>query len=853
MKKQVLSILICTGLIYHANAQIVKHDFNVTGLNIQWRLIENNYKQSSNYLSEFILTNTSKVELPAKGWSIYFNLPRAIDTKFAYKELRFERINGDLVRLVPTASFNGLMPSQSVAVQMLASDWSLNRADAPSGLYLVWDDTPQNGYPLTNVKVIASTELRQMKRTPNDNYPVTTPEIIYNRNKSIADIPAQKLTKVFPTPVSYFESEGVFEMKPGLNISADALFANEANYLAVELKKVFGKSGVISGNKGAIELRKKEMNKEAYELNVSPDGVVISASTPAGAFYGIQSLKSLMPAHVWSSIQKSISLPLVEVKDEPRFDWRSFMLDVGRNFQTKEEILKTLDLLALYKINVFHMHFSEDEGWRIEIQGLSELTDLGGKRGHKNFDKEQLPPSFNSGPDNSTSGSGFYTKGDFIEILKYANERHIKVIPEIETPGHARASVVAMRVRYDRLMKEGKREEAEKYLLCDINDKSVHSSVQGWTDNVMDPALPSTYTFLEKVIDEFIAMYKEARVPLETIHMGGDEVPAGSWEKSPAFEKLMQQDPSVKNTDDLWCYYFDKVNKLIKSKGLYLYGWEEVGMRKTKLDGNSHWVANPDFTNQNVHLDVWNNVIGWGAEDLAYKLANAGYKIVLSPVSNMYFDMSYNKSFEEQGYYWGGFIDVDKPFSFIPFDYLKNIKEDRMGNPFTPASIANKERLTDYGKSNIVGLQGLLWSETIINVERYEYMLLPKLLGLAERAWSKSPDWAEEKDPAKAEVQYADAWSVFINVISKRELPRLNYYGGGWKYRIPTVGAIVENGVVKANVQLPGFVIRYSTNGAEPSVKSKAYTGPITEKGVIKLRVFDAAGRLGRTERVVNQ
>ncbi|MCO4292771.1 carbohydate-binding domain-containing protein [Solitalea sp. MAHUQ-68] len=853
MNKHAVSLMFFVGAFYSVDAQQLKPAYNPNELKIQWKMIENGYMGQGKYLSSFTLNNASKNGLPAKGWSIYFNLPRGIDTSFVRNEFKFEHINGDLNRIMPTALFKGLKTGQSIELQMLASDWSLNRADAPSGLYLVWDDEPQTGIALANYQVVASTELKQINRAKIDIAPIATPEVVYNRNKVIEDIPANKLIKVFPTPINYSESEGSFVLTSTVTISADPAFSNEANYLAKELGVVLGKQPTISSVKGNIELRKAEMGAEAYTLSVSRNGIIITASTPAGAFYGIQSLKTLMPAAAWNGTQKLVAVPLVEVKDEPRFGWRAFMLDVARNFQTKEEVLKTLDWLALYKINVFHFHCTEDEGWRIEIPGLPELTEIGGKRGHKNANVEQLPPSFASGPDNSTAGSGFYSKADFIEILKYANERHIKVIPEIESPGHARAAVQSMQVRYDRLMKQGKKAEAEKYLLRELNDKSVHSSVQGWNDNVMDVSLPSTYTFVEKVVDGLIAIYKEAGVPLETIHMGGDEVPSGSWEKSPAFAKLKQENPLVKNTNDLWYYYYGKVNEIIKSKGLYLYGWEEAGMRKTMLDGAAHVIPNPDFANQNVHLDVWNNVIGWGAEDLAYRLANAGYKVVLSPVSNLYFDMSYDKDFEEEGYYWGGFVDVDKPYSFIPFDYLKNTKQDKMGNTLSSSFTQGKERLTDFGKTNIIGIQGLLFAETITSAERMEYMLMPKLLGLAERAWAKDPEWSTEKDEAKSNELYAKAWSDFVNRIGKRELPRLSYYKGGLKYRIPTAGAIVENGSVKANVQLPGFVIRYTTNGTEPTSSSKLYTEPVATKGTIKLRVFDARGRGGRTVEVQNK
>jgi hexosaminidase len=270
-------------------------------------------------------------------------------------------------------------------------------------------------------------------------------------------------------------------------------------------------------------------------------------------------------------------------------------------------------------------------------------------------------------------------------------------------------------------------------------------------------------------------------------------------------------------------------------------------MRKTKIDGRNVNIPNPDFVKDQFRVDVWNNVLGWGSEDLAYQLANAGYKVVLSCVSHLYFDMAYYKSFDEPGYYWGAFVDVDKPFYFVPYDYFRNSKEDKFGNPLDKSIFIGKDRLTDYGKSNILGIQGLLWSETINSPERMEYMILPKMLGLAERAWAQDPRWATERDEARAEQLYQEAWTQFANQLGQRELVRLDHYAGGFNYRIPAPGAFVEDGKVTANIQLPGLVIRYTTDGSEPTEKSNIYTGPISAKGKVKMKAFDTRGRSGHS------
>jgi hexosaminidase len=206
--------------------------------------------------------------------------------------------------------------------------------------------------------------------------------------------------------------------------------------------------------------------------------------------------------------------------------------------------------------------------------------------------------------------------------------------------------------------------------------------------------------------------------------------------------------------------------------------------------------------------------------------------------------MAHYKSFDEPGYYWGAFADIDKPFSFIPFDYFKNSKVDRDGLPLDRKIFIGKQRLTDYGKTNIIGLQSAVWGENIKSTQRLEYMLLPRLLGFAERAWSQDPAWATEKNPAKSDSLYQQAWVSFLNVLGKRELPRLDYFNGGYNFRVPKPGVILQDGKYLANVQFPGLIIRYTTNGKDPDAKSPIYKDAVTkDNSPIKFKAFDNKNR----------
>ncbi|MHB1148361.1 MAG: family 20 glycosylhydrolase [Lutibacter sp.] len=842
--------LIILFLVFHnaisAYSQL-KPLFDENKLQINWELTTNNYHNENKVLTSLKLTNTGKTNFPASGWTIYFNYSRKTTPTTSSKDFVITHINGDISQLKPTQCFKGLKPNQSVAFSFISNGKILNLSYAPAGFYIVWGTNPEKGYSIKNYI---------LKPISDATVNFITAETTFNNNKVILAIPFENLPKIFPSPKFFKDIPGKFVLDKNVNIQSDLEFSGEANYLSNELNKVIEGSIAFNsaGNSGKlIILKKADLKNEEYLLDIQSDKIEISASSGSGIFYGIQSLKSLLPAESWKAKAFSIAIANCEVKDEPRFEYRGLMFDVARNFQTKETIFKILDAMSLYKMNRFHFHFSDDEGWRIEIPSLPELTEVGGKRGHTTDSNPFLPSSYASGPDTGTyPGSGFYSRQDFIEILKYAAERHIQVIPEIESPGHSRAAIKAMDFRYRKFMKQGNQPEAERYLLRDLNDKSVYVSAQGWTDNVMCVALPSTYNFMEIVIDELLAMYKDAGAPISTIHIGGDEVPKGTWKLSPISNKLIADEDKLNSTDDLWHYYFDKMEKMLSKRGLALSGWEEIAMRKTVLKGKNKYIPNPDFANKGFRAHVWNNGIGWGNEDLPYRLANAGYKVVLSSVSNLYFDLAYEKAADEHGYIWAGYIDTEKPFYFIPFDYYKNTKEDTNGNPIKANLFDGKERLTDFGKSNILGIQGQLFSENVRDTNMLEYLLFPKLLALAERAWAQNPSWATEKNLDKMDITYNKDWSTFVNVLGKKELPRLEYYSGGFNYRIPPVGAIIVAGKIKANIQQPGFVIRYTTDSSEPTINSEIYTKPIEHKGKIILAAFSKNGRKGKSTIIEN-
>ena len=792
-----------------------------TALRLRWELVGE--RQAA-----FTLTNRDSKPLPASGWAIYFSALHSADSGSVGAGFDIQDVMADLHRIVPRAGFAGLAPGATIRIPY-ATDALLNQSFAPSGPYIVFDATKDVGVPLSDY-VAAPFERSQR---------VVTPQAQFALDVEVRDIPVSELPPVFPTPLQVTKGPGELRLTAPPQITAAAELANEARFAAEYLRPYFR----AGGQAGAATLRLEvgsvegQSSPEAYELLVdSAAGMRIVGVSPAGVFYGLQSLRSLLPP---PTRRPGLVLPTIRVVDAPRFGYRGFMLDVARNFHPKAAVLRTLDLLARYKLNVFHMHLTDDEGWRVEIAGLPELTAVGARRGHTLDSKGFLQPAFGSGPQVGRAyGSGFFSHADYVEIVRYAAARHIEVIPEIEMPGHARAAIKAMEARGDR-----------QYALSDPDDRSVYTSVQGYPDNVMNPALESTYRFIERVVGDLVAMHREAGAPLRNIHMGGDEVPNGVWVGSPAVQAYMQAH-GLTNVDDLWFVFYGRVAQILKAQGLLPSGWEEIAVRKTSRDGHRMSIPNPEFAARGWRAYVWNNVPGDGAEDLAYRLANGGYEVVLSPVTNYYFDLAWNQNPEETGLDWGGYIDMRKPFEFIPFDYYRNALVDREGNPLNPAVFVGKDRLTDYGRAHIVGIQGNLWSETIGGEGRLDYMLAPKLFGLAERAWAPDPDWAKEPDRAKSDSLFREAWSRVVNVVGKRELPRLDREVPGLAYRIPTPGLKVDGGVVRCSVELPGFTLRYTTDGSEPTVRSPEVRGPLPWRGTIRVAAFNTTGRKGHTARL---
>lgn len=845
-------------------------------IDLFWNLIENGVKDSiagSSFKAEFILQNNSDKVLDSTGWAIYFNQPRNVIPNQTSKNVTITHVNGDYFRLEPTKNFNKLAPGDDAIISYNSEAWVIKNVDAPSGVYIVFtDSTGKESKPelITNLTYGPIKSKKQTSRYDHDSVKVPTPNVRYAWNKNVTFLAKDSLVKIIPTPVNYSVQEGVFELKSGVKITYSKDLEGEAKFLSAKLKSDLNIEAKISeGSTGDIVLAIADVkvdgkDEEAYVLNISNKGIQISGSDKAAVFYGIQSLRSLVPVSELASKSGKVNVPFVEVEDAPRFGYRGMHLDVARNFSKKETVLNLLDLMAFYKLNKFHFHMVDDEGWRLEIPGLPELTDVGARRGHTKDESDMLNPAYGSGPHpdaQKSFGTGYYTKEDFIEILKYASERHIEVIPELDFPGHARAAIISMKARQKRLKEAGDEAKANEYILHDPNDASRYRSIQLYDDNVICVCQPSTYRFLEKVTDEVINMYDAAGLKLKQVHIGGDEVPHptsddpghGAWKGSPKCKAFLEADEDYKNSEELFYYFVDRFSKILEDRDIVTAGWEEISLIKGEdEDGEPFVEQNEEFKERGFVPYVWNTVWGWGGEDRAYKLANAGFKVVLSNVTNNYFDLAYDKDPAEAGYYWGGFVDTKKAWQFIPLNVYAEQLTKINGEPVDLENYETAVRLTEDGKQNILGIQGQLWAETVKGRNMLEQYLFPKMLGMVERAWAKDPYWTSIKSDSLRFYEQDKDWNQFASRIGYFELPRLTYLNGGVNYRIASPGAVVTDGKLYANNNYPGFTIRYTTDGTEPTENSAVYTEPIAVTGkIIKLAAFNAAGRASRVSEVV--
>ncbi len=464
-------------------------------------------------------------------------------------------------------------------------------------------------------------------------------------------------------------------------------------------------------------------------------------------------------------------MPDAVITDSPSLQYRGLMIDIARNFQKPEELHRVLDMMAAYGLNVFHFHFSEDEAWRLEIKTLPELAEIGSRRGYTPGSDGSFLPQIFGGDGNkdsgATSNNGFISRDEYISLLRHADSLGIAVIPEIESPGHARAAIKAMEVR-------ARRTGDDSWLLQEPGDTSVYTSAQSFHDNVMNPALEGPYKVINMVADEIADMHRAAGVPLKAIHIGGDEVPRGAWGGSPAVNALKEREGLEKDME-VHALFVKRLASDLAAKGIPTSGWQEIA-----------WKHSEDFDAavrpQVFSVNCWRTLSSQGNGKVVDEVAAAGYPVVLSNADHFYFDLCYSRHPYERGLTWAGTTDEFSSLSGYP------------------------SKLCTLPGANVLGVQGQVWSETIRNSDHLEEMLFPKILGLAERAWNPDSTYSEP-----------DFHAVILNEIPKWE-------AGGFAYHVRQPGVKVTDGrFVKINSPYPDAEIRLTFDGTEPTEESPAF------------------------------
>lgn len=631
-------------------------------------------------------------------------------------------------------------------------------------------------------------------------------ERVYARNELLKAAGMPGVYDIIPgiKSVSLTRGAKLLKMDGVVTLEGDKSFAGEMQVFAEMLRR----QGVDVGKGGTrvTLVRKNGYAPEAYGMTIAKDGIRIMASSPAGAQNGAMTLLAVLAGHRFP-----LELPVAEINDAPSLGYRGVHFDVARNFTGKDNVMRILDLMALYKLNKLHFHLVDDEGWRLAIDGLEELTEVGSRRLQNDYDIAQYP-YYGSGADGNTTGNGYYTRQDFIDILKYAADRHIEVIPEIDMPGHSRAAINAMKYRYNRY-KDTDLERAAEYLLCDFNDASVYRGAQEYNDNVMCIALPSALNFSKKVIDELAGMYSEAGLRLGTVHVGGDEVPDGAWLGSPLCRAYMKEH-GLKDTRALRDDFLRKIYDYVSPKGIRIAGWQEI---LTEADGKT---PSKTLPGHDMLSYMWNTQTYNDMDQTSYALINAGFPVVLCNVNNLYMDLAYNRNVMEPGLTWGGTVDEYSTFGVLPYDLYNSLRRIENPSDWDKDHSEGKIALDPSARHNIRGIQGQLWAECYRNFDMVQERMLPKALGLAERAWNPEPAWA-----GKGYDAYRKAAAQYTARTGANEFSRLARLG--YNYHVGAPGLKVENGCLLANTPYPEAEIHYTLDGSQPTEASPLWTVPV--------------------------
>lgn len=578
------------------------------------------------------------------------------------------------------------------------------------------------------------------------------------------DSPNPEKTKpqIIPMPAQMESTKGEFVLDQSVGMSFDSNFKISATFL----KEFIEKGSAIQlrqNNKISFIQDDTISNDEGYQLTITPKQIEIRAKTDQGAFYAVQSLRQLLPVDLENGTfyMENITIPCVAITDSPQFKHRGMHLDVGRHFFSVDFIKKYIDALAMLKMNTFHWHLTEDQGWRIEIKKYPKLQEVAA------FREQTLIGSYNADPqqfDGKRYG-GFYTQEEIKDVVAYAQNRHVTIIPEIEMPGHAQAAI-----------------SAYPELGCTGEQIKV-AETWGVFDHIFC-SKDETFEFLENVLDEVLELF-----PSKYIHIGGDEAPKTHWENCPNCQQRIKEE-GLKDEHELQNYFITRIEKYLNGKGRQIIGWDEI------LEGG----LAPNAT-----------VMSWRGTQGAIEAAKQHHNVIMTPTSHCYFDYKQSDNEDEPLANSGGFLPLEKVYSFNPIP----------------------EELTEEESQYVLGAQGNVWTEYIPNEKQVEYMVFPRILAMSEVLWTPTNN-----------KNYADFIARVEHFHQRLDALEINY--ANHLYEVE--GEVTSTGYKLTSI-LENKTIRYTTDGTEPSLTSEIYSGaiPINTDLVIKAAIFNSDKKLGAT------
>lgn len=530
-----------------------------------------------------------------------------------------------------------------------------------------------------------------------NKYPVTLTPIAlaspFRERSELAQAKPSELALI-PKPNHIEVQDGYFSLTHSSQITLQASLAEKAaTWLQQELTRLYDFTAPAIGQSDIVYRNNPTLDEGEYQLTVNSSGARLESGSRSGFVHASATLIQLIQVDE----QNNLSIPYLKIIDRPRFKYRGMMLDCARHFHSLEMVKRLINQLAHYKFNTFHWHLTDDEGWRIEIKSLPELTSVGAYRGTQT----RLEPQYSHLAD---VYGGYYSQEEIKEVIAYAEERGINVIPEIDIPGHCRAAIKSL-----------------PELLADPEDRSQYRSIQHYNDNVLSPALPGTYLFLDKVLEEVAELF-----PSTWIHIGADEVPDGVWLESPACQALMKQE-GYQSAKELQGHLLRYAEKKLRSLGKRMVGWEEA----------QH--------GDKVSKDTV--IYSWLSEEAALNCAKQGFDVILQPGQSTYLDMTQDYSPEEPGVDWAAVIPLESAYRYEP---LAQVPEH------------------DPIRKRILGIQCALWSEIVTTQSRMDYMIFPRLTAMAEACWTEKParDWEDYLSRLKShlalldkqEIKYRQPW-----------------------------------------------------------------------------------------------